>query len=69
MLCIMTNNKCIYYSESKCRILTIKKCDECKFFKTEKQAAAERRASFDRRVRLGGPFSESDREYLKTVQN
>ena len=37
-------------------------------FKTKEQAERDRKSSFDRRRKIGGPFTEFDRNYLLEVK-
>jgi cytochrome c-type biogenesis protein CcmE len=55
--------KCFADDGKDCRVLKAKKCIGCSFFATPKQVEKARRASYDRRVRLGGIFTFYDKKY------
>ena len=50
-----------------CNVLMSLSCFQrpCKFYKTEQQANADRKASYERRKQLGGPFTEFDAAYIR----
>ena len=57
--------KCFADKGDECRVLSVKKCDGCNFYATPERAERSRRESYKRRKKLGGPFTEFDKEYQK----
>lgn len=56
--------------KAECSMTIYSDCDpqKCPFFKTKEQAERDRKSSFDRRRKIGGPFTEFDRNYLLEVK-
>ena len=57
-------------SRGTCIMTTYSECDpqKCSFYKTKEAAEQDRKQSFERRRRMGGPFTEFDRKYLMEVK-